>query len=380
MKTFFASPERNDKDYVLNQYSKFSVSKDLVFMLDSGPELFMILNSNRQIVFANKSVMDFLGLQDVTSALGLRPGEAVSCTNAFMNEGGCGTSPFCKECGAVNSILEGLRGNKDIRECRIVTENNDALDLRVFTTPLTVENDNYIVFAVKDISDEKRKELLERIFFHDIMNTAGSLKGYAELMALDLIEPEEEAEFKSIVYDLTERIIDEIRSQKILTSAESNSLNIDYSEFEVKTFLEKFIKTFAKSYFAGDKQILISEDTVEGVIKTDYTILSRIMINLLKNASEASEDNDIIQLGVEKNDNDYIFWVHNNSVMPARVKLQIFQRSFSTKGSGRGIGTYSIKLLTEKYLKGKVYFISEENFGTRFYIMLPEDISSEDEG
>ena len=38
--------------------------------------------------------------------------------------------------------------------------------------------------------------------------------------------------------------------------------------------------------------------------------------------------------------------------MPDEVKAQIFERSFSTKGRGRGIGTYSIKLLTERYLEG----------------------------
>jgi sensor histidine kinase regulating citrate/malate metabolism len=52
--------------------------------------------------------------------------------------------------------------------------------------------------------------------------------------------------------------------------------------------------------------------------------------------------------------------------MPVDVQLQIFQRSFSTKGNGRGIGTYSIKLLTEQYLNGKVSFVSNESEGTRF--------------
>mgnify|MGYP006293419399 CR=1 len=36
--------------------------------------------------------------------------------------------------------------------------------------------------------------------------------------------------------------------------------------------------------------------------------------------------------------------------------MLLFKRSFSTKGVGRGIGTYSMKLFGEKYLKGKVDF------------------------
>lgn len=72
---------------------------------------------------------------------------------------------------------------------------------------------------------------------------------------------------------------------------------------------------------------------------------------------------------------NYIIKVFNSEVMSDEVKAQIFQRSFSTKGKGRGLGTYSVKLLTEEYLKGKITFISEKDFGTEFTLILPRDIS-----
>jgi sensor histidine kinase regulating citrate/malate metabolism len=49
----------------------------------------------------------------------------------------------------------------------------------------------------------------------------------------------------------------------------------------------------------------------------------------------------------------------------------IFQRSFSTKGFGRGLGTYSIRLLTERYLKGSVSFTSSALSGTIFRVRYP---------
>lgn len=65
------------------------------------------------------------------------------------------------------------------------------------------------------------------------------------------------------------------------------------------------------------------------------------------------------------------FSVHNDTVMTESVKLQVFQRSFSPKGKGRGIGTYSIKYFTENYLHGKVSFTSKEGEGTAFLIEIP---------
>lgn len=62
------------------------------------------------------------------------------------------------------------------------------------------------------------------------------------------------------------------------------------------------------------------------------------------------------------------------SFIPRSLQLQIFQRSFSTKGNGRGLGTYSIKFLTEKYLKAKVSFLSNENDGNTFKVDLPLEL------
>jgi sensor histidine kinase regulating citrate/malate metabolism len=64
------------------------------------------------------------------------------------------------------------------------------------------------------------------------------------------------------------------------------------------------------------------------------------------------------------------FSVHNPAVIPRPAQLQIFQRSFSTKGCGRGLGTYSMRLLSG-YLQGEVFFTSCEGEGTIFRASYP---------
>ena len=73
---------------------------------------------------------------------------------------------------------------------------------------------------------------------------------------------------------------------------------------------------------------------------------------------------------VPRDDEWVTFWVHNPGFMPREVQLQLFKRSFTTKGAGRGLGTYSMKLLTERYLKGQISFTSTEADGTTFEIRL----------
>ena len=77
-----------------------------------------------------------------------------------------------------------------------------------------------------------------------------------------------------------------------------------------------------------------------------------------------------LTVNVYRSDKVEMITVHNESIMSKKVQAQVFERSFSTKGAGRGIGTYSVKLLPEKYLTGRTWFESEEGIGTRFYVEL----------
>ena len=69
--------------------------------------------------------------------------------------------------------------------------------------------------------------------------------------------------------------------------------------------------------------------------------------------------------------NDIIFSVWNHKAIPESIRNRIFQRNFSTKeGIGRGLGTFSMKLIAEQLLKGRIYFQSSNGEGTRFYLCL----------
>ena len=55
--------------------------------------------------------------------------------------------------------------------------------------------------------------------------------------------------------------------------------------------------------------------------------------------------------------------------IPNNIKDQIFEKGFSTKGSGRGVGMYHTKQLVES-LGGSISFVSEEDIGTSFMVEL----------
>ncbi|MDF1574819.1 MAG: PAS domain-containing protein [Bacteroidales bacterium] len=180
--TWFAPAWRADKEEIRRQYQHFKDNHMLISVLDSVSMAILILNEQRQLVFANKAFMNLLGEVDVTSLLGLRAGEALGCVFADMMEGGCGTSEYCRECGAVRAILNSMESGLDVQECRIrLKDGHQALDLRVTASQLKHQEELFIVFSVSDIADEKRKGFLERLFLHDVKNTAGVIQGFSRL-------------------------------------------------------------------------------------------------------------------------------------------------------------------------------------------------------
>jgi signal transduction histidine kinase len=128
---------------------------------------------------------------------------------------------------------------------------------------------------------------------------------------------------------------------------------------------------FSMDALGKGKQIEVLTEAASVIGTVDPVIIERIIVNLLKNALEASGTGSIVKIDCGIRNDGLFISVQNNRAMSNEVKYQIFQKSFSTKGNGRGLGTFSIKLLTERYLGGRVSFESNENIGTVFTVVLP---------
>jgi len=158
---------------------------------------------------------------------------------------------------------------------------------------------------------------------------------------------------------------------KDLLSAETNELSVYDKEIHVKQLLDTIKGLFERNDAYRDRSITLHPLQNDIVFHCDERLLKRVIINTIKNAMEAIDAGDTVDLSVNKKDSSLLFEIHNKSVIPPDVQSRIFIKSFSTKSRDRGLGTYSIKLFTEKYLKGKVWFTSDKDNGTTFYIQIP---------
>ena len=374
METYFAPAGRDLKETILASYAEITAFKYINEVFNTLPFIAGILNDKRQIIYSNRTLLDTFRYHSLEEILGNRPGEVFRCIHSSEMPGGCGTSETCRYCSAVKTILESQE--KKIRvtdHCRLtvmIDQKEECLDVEVTATPFSVENKEYTVFTIKDISAQKRKEVLEKIFFHDILNTASTLQGLVDLLK-QLTNPVKIKQFIDLLDETTRDLTEEIFSQRYLLSAENGELTTKLSAIDTLRFITSLKEDFKNNETALGKKIII--DKTSGSINaiTDPALLRRVLINMLKNALEASAEEEQVILYCGEKDAHVIFSVHNSTYLPRNIQLQLFQRSFSTKGKGRGLGTYSMKLLGERYLHGHVFFETDQKTGTTFYLKIP---------
>lgn len=329
-------------------------------------DMILILDEQRRIVYANQAFLKTVNRRSVDDIAGMHLGQALGCAVAAQSAQQCGTSDQCENCGAAAAIGAGVQHGQGTGEYRVRLENGDALDLRVTTKQWRVNGRSLILCSLTDVSHEKRRNALERIFFHDIANMAVGIR----MASARLCGKSEDPTLRRIE-QTAGTLVESIRSQRLLLAAERNELSVHPVPADALEIVRAVTGLYHGHPLCRHRDLCIADSSESVQMVTDKTLLGRVLDNMIKNALEASPPGHAVTVGCQPQQRDVEFRVHNYGCIPRRVQHQIFQRSFSTKGADRGLGTHSIKLLCERYLKGRAGFWTSEGEGTTFFVRCP---------
>jgi signal transduction histidine kinase len=375
VQTYFAPAARASEDALRRQIELASRNPivDALMRVVSG--LLAVLNEQRQILAVNDTLLDTLGLEEAADVLGLRPGEALRCTHADDEPGGCGTGPYCASCGAAIAIVTSLDSGQAVeRECAVTVEREGLeadLFLLVRSEPVEFDGERFILLFLRDITLQQQRAALERIFFHDIGSIIGALRLNCHLLDSQR-DGESAGKLITRMANLTTRLAREVEIQRTMTQEGRDSYQLAIQEVSVEEVIQDLWDTFVHYPAALGKVLLLPAEVPDYRFHTDISLLLRILTNMLINAFEATEEEGEVELGVDHAPDEVVFWVWNKGIIPEEVARHIFQRNFTTKeGTGRGLGTYAMRFLGEWYLRGKVSFTTSHAEATVFRITLP---------
>lgn len=339
-------------------------------VLNAVSSSFFITNETLQIIYFNKAFIKGLGVNAPKEVVGMQPGDVLNCLNAYTSSNGCGSTAKCQLCNFRKCINEALEKECTIEKEILLTHSNNKVGAYyIKATPFSLENSRFVSISSIEALPCSQKKLMESVFFHDLINLSGSLSGYLDVVRN--FEPDEVMTHLPQIKGIADQMLDEIVSQRQIIRAEENRLDADINELTINTVIQDIKSQISFHPCFREKELVIEFNEPDSYLFTDNRLLGRVLINMLKNAAEATSKGEKITLSVKKENDEVIFAVHNKEYIQPEVQENIFNYGFSTKGDGRGIGTYGMRLLGENLLCGKVSFISYPVVGTTFYLIIP---------
>jgi hypothetical protein len=348
--------------------------KELMTVLEAIPDPTMVLNNSKRIVMVNSRLTERFGGAKRSSLIGMKPGEAIGCI--FQDEAGkCGATPDCEVCTLNESVTESSSDARQVsRKGGISLKNGHGtyLDVEITATPLDIVGASFTICVVKEIEQE-RHYLLGKVFLHDMNNILTAIHGFAQVLVKgDGESREKTAGFHRTLLQQIERLLEEVAGQGRFLAAEVGDLEPQLGPVRLSEVVREVQSLLSAQAASLGCHLEILPGPEPSMI-SDRLALRRVLLNLSKNAIEATGPGGTVTLQLTEHDGEVSFLVHNPGVMTHEVQQNLFRHSFSTRSpAGRGLGAYSIKLFGEGVLGGKVAFTSSEPHGTTFTFQLPK--------
>ncbi len=340
-------------------------------ILNALPTMALVLNRERQVVLANQRLVEFAGATGIDDLCGLRPGEVLRCIHAAETPAGCGSTEHCTVCGALQAIVTAQFGVAQTQVCRVLRRTaagEEPLELEISACPVEMGGNQFLIVCASDVGGHLRRESLESWIVPEAVELALEMEVLAATLSAPGMQPEGRQKVTARMAAASRGIATLMREHAELTAAESGALVVAPRTVSALDILRDTARELEYHPLADRRRIRIESEDAR--LETDPILARRVIEKLLLNALEATPEGGTVTAGCQATER-VEFSIHNQGEMPREVQLQVFQRSFSTKGRGRGYGTYYAKLVAERYLKGTVSFQSSVAVGTSFVLNVP---------
>jgi signal transduction histidine kinase len=229
----------------------------------------------------------------------------------------------------------------------------------------------------KNRKDYEQLKTKQDMLQHDMRSLLIGITGFCNLLVSRTLLDETQMEYLRQIQQCTLQLEAMVNTYMDINNLERESFQIETSSFDILEVLRQSRK--ALRFLADEKNVDISLVFNKHVIaKNDVLIFdgNRMFIqnainNILKNAIEASPQDQKVEIKITNSDKAILIGVHNWGTVPTEMHTTFFNKySSSGKKGGLGLGTYMADLVVKAH-NGQISVESSEEMGTDVLIMLP---------
>lgn len=328
-------------------------------VMEALPSPSMVLNTSRQIIALNTKAVNFLGLASENEVLGKRPGEAFGCVEAAHGFDGCGTAPRCRLCGLAQTVSAATHGCPLPleRECHVTTSaqaqgSPGSLDVHARCTSLPMlSGEPLYLITLADISDSLRRRMLNKVFFQDMLSAADAVR---DLSAEIRERTPQLDQLSSKLIHSAEDLLDQIVYQHQTIAAEAGDLQPLPENTDLAGLIQ-WVSDWWQRHPSIHEVRVVPHLGNSFLLRTDTMLLRRALTTLLEAEREWLPQGGELAIGYDPPDNEHVrIWIRHPGAMTPEERMQLFKREAPiTSRRDRGPATFLVRLLIERYLKGR---------------------------
>ncbi|MFA5831416.1 MAG: ATP-binding protein [Candidatus Paceibacterota bacterium] len=369
--------EKDKSELLANDLAKFKLA------VENAAEMVVISDSEGTVLYGNKAVKTITGYAP-EEATGKKAGKLWS-------------TPMPKEYYA--EMWRTIKTEKKIFHGQLQNrrKNGEMYEADILISPVLDAKDNILFFVgiERDITKEKEIDRAKSEFVslasHQLRTPLSSINWYAEMLLDGEVGEvnDRQKNYLKEIYAGSQRMVILVNSFLNVSRIELGTFMVEPSPTDVVSVVKEVLGEMKSEIVK--KQIGMKEIYGKNIsqFQADKKILRMIFQNLLSNAVKYTRDSGEVELAVkmlpsgEKFDGkklteDSLTVTVKDSGMgiPESQQDKIFTKLFRADNAaisgveGTGLGLYIVKSVVEKS-GGQIWFASEENKGTIFYVVFP---------
>jgi signal transduction histidine kinase len=282
------------------------------------------------------------------------------------------------------SIVAWIAAGKILAPLRMLTKTARSITETDLTQRLSVRGTDEI--AQMSLTFNQMLDRLQAAFIsqqdfirdasHELRTPITIIRGHLDLMGDDPVERQETV---ALVKDELKRMSRFVNDLLLLMKAERpNFLRLE--TVDLAAFTEE---VFAKARGLGDRTWQL-EAVGEGSILLDCQRIAQVILNLAQNATQYTQERDVIAIGSAVVGDRVHFWVRDSGEgIAIQDQERIFDRfargrNSERRSDGSGLGLSIVQALVKAH-GGHVELFSRLGSGATFTIVIPKRTSSESE-
>lgn len=329
------------------------------FILENLPDPLLLLDTEKNIIFANTAGTDLWGKAKTIADL----------------------NPSLTFQQALESVFN---CEEEVKNFEWFCENGTWFWVRIERLPPLIKQSSPVMILLHDITALKLFRQQQTDFFanasHELKTPLSVLTGMIETLQTTAKDDKHAQEkFLNMMADQTRRMTQLVGDILSLAKLQMQEVPIFDTTISMTDLVQSVVQDLQLKAAASDKKIVVSALCNIPPIRGNKTHLTQAVRNLVENALKYGADKSVVTLTLsltaQDNNEQIMLAVHNmGNPIPPRQMNRIFERFYrvynNTPVEGTGLGLSIAQRIAEQH-GGKITLTSSAKKGTTFYFYIP---------